>query len=104
MLVKVDGSGATVPISLAAASNATAAAAATNLVIKASAGTLYGLTVYNARTSAQFIQLHNATSLPADTAVPVWFATVPAVFIQNLINTPDLDSNLKAALVNALGA
>lgn len=57
---------------------ANSVALATNLVIKASAGRLYNVQGYNSRTSSQFIQVHNAASLPADTAVPVATFIVPA--------------------------
>ena len=40
--------------------------------------TVYGISGYNSKASAQFIQLHDATSLPSDTAVPVFTATVAA--------------------------
>ena len=46
-----------------------------SLVIKASAGTLYGLYVFNTGTVDQYIQVHNTTTLPADTAVPI--LTIP---------------------------
>jgi hypothetical protein len=61
-----------------AGTNATSSANETNRVVKGSAGVLFSITGYNAKTSAQFIQLHNASSLPADTAVPVITFTVPA--------------------------
>lgn len=48
--------------------NATNTALATSLVVKASAGTLYGLAGYS--TVAQFLHLYDATALPADGAVP----------------------------------
>lgn len=39
-------------------------------VIKTVQGRVYMITGYNSSASDQFIQLHNTTSLPADTAVP----------------------------------
>lgn len=51
--------------------NATSTAQEAARQIKAAEGTLFGLTVYNNNVGAQFIQLHNAASTPADTAVPV---------------------------------
>ena len=61
-----------------APTNSTSVAYETNRVAKASAGTLYSINGYNAKASAQFIQVHNTASLPADTSVPVVTFTVPA--------------------------
>lgn len=47
-------------------------------VLKASAGTLVSLVGYNAKTSSQFIQIFNSTTVPADTSVPVCVFVVPA--------------------------
>jgi hypothetical protein len=47
-------------------------------VLKSSPGNLYKIFGYNSKGSAQFIQVHNATSAPADTAVPLITFTVPA--------------------------
>jgi hypothetical protein len=46
-------------------------------VVKATSGTVYHIMGYNSG-SAQFIQVHNATSLPADTAVPLFVGTAAA--------------------------
>lgn len=47
-------------------------------IAKASAGTVYNITGYNSKTSAQFIQLHDSATLPANAAVPKVVLSVPA--------------------------
>lgn len=47
-------------------------------VVKTTSGVLREIIGYNSKTSAQFIQVHNASSLPADTAVPDLIFTVAA--------------------------
>lgn len=58
-------------------SNATVIAYAASLIVKASAGTLYLLSGHNSKNSAQFIQIFNATSLPADGTAPSVMFLVP---------------------------
>jgi len=47
-------------------------------VVKDGPGTLFGVCGYNNRNSAQFIQIHDASSLPDDGAVPKIIFKVPA--------------------------
>lgn len=58
--------------------NNTTTAYAASLVVKAAPGVLYGLTGYNSKASAQFIQVHDAAALPSDAAVPKITFTVAA--------------------------
>ena len=50
--------------------NATTTAAAASLVVKASGGILYTITGHNDKATVQYIQVHDAASLPAEAAVP----------------------------------
>lgn len=52
---------------------------AASLVVKASSGTFYGLVGYNSSTSSQFIQVHDAASLPSDGSVPALMLKVEAL-------------------------
>ena len=58
--------------------NKNTSANAASLIAKATAGTAYVILGYNAKTSAQFIQVHDSATLPSDTAVPETVISVPA--------------------------
>ncbi len=61
-----------------ALTNVSSTAYETGHILKGSPGYLFMLTGYNSKTSSQFIQLHNTTTVPADTAVPILIFIVPA--------------------------
>lgn len=56
-------------------SNSTSTAYEASRVVKASAGRLFKIIGYNSKATAQFIQIFNSTTVPADTAVPVTVIT-----------------------------
>lgn len=66
-------------VDLSAPNNLSTVAYAASLIVKAAPGRLMGLTIYNSKGSAQFIQVHDSATLPADTAVPAVVATVATV-------------------------
>lgn len=49
------------------------------LTVKSGAGLLFGFTLFSSNVAAQFIQLHDATAVPANGAVPVAVFTVATV-------------------------
>lgn len=59
--------------------NSTTTAYAASLVVSAKPARLVRVTGFNSKGSGQFIQLHDAASLPADTAVPKFVMTVATV-------------------------
>ena len=61
-----------------APTNSTSSAYEASRVVKASAGVLISIVGYNSKASAQFIQVHNTASVPADTAVPTVMFRVEA--------------------------
>ena len=56
--------------------NASSIALAASLSVKSGAGYLCGFTVYNSKSSAQFIQVFDARSLPANGSIPATVFTV----------------------------
>lgn len=48
-------------------------------VVKSGAGTLFGFSGFNSKVSAQFIQVFDAQTVPADASVPVFVMTAPTV-------------------------
>lgn len=63
------------PLPIKAVGQATLAASVQALAAPA---VVYGISGYNSKASSQFIQLHDASSAPVDTAVPVFNQTVGA--------------------------
>lgn len=58
--------------------NKTTTAYAASLIIADRESTLYGLSGYNSKASAQFIQIHDSATLPDDGAAPVVIISVGA--------------------------
>jgi hypothetical protein len=58
---------------------------AASLVVKTGPGVLFGFSVYNSKVSAQFVQVFDASILPADGAIPAAVFTVATV--ANLVRT-----------------
>lgn len=52
-------------------SNATTVALSASLVAKSTPGVLFSITGYNDSATSQYIQVHDAASLPANGAVPI---------------------------------
>lgn len=52
--------------------NRSSSGLAASLVISSNPAVLYGLTIYNGKATAQYIQLHDAASLPADASTPIY--------------------------------
>lgn len=49
-----------------------------SIVVKSGPGLLYGFAVYSSKATAQFIQVFDAATLPADTAIPAAIFTIAA--------------------------
>lgn len=62
----------------ARAENVTSLAYSDHIVVSTRPIILLGFTIYSSAAAAQFIQLHNSATLPADDAVPVLMLPVAA--------------------------
>ncbi len=69
--------------------NVATAAYAASLVLSATPKKLFGLSGYNSKATAQFIQLHDAAALPADATVPVVVFSVPPLSNFSLDYSPN---------------
>ena len=63
---------------VAPAKSASSTALAASLVAKATGGTVYAIWGYSSNVGAQFIQIHNTATLPANGEVPIVTLTVAA--------------------------
>lgn len=68
--------------------NSTSRALEASRVVKSSTGYLYGFTVYSNAAAAQFIQVHDASTLPSDGAVPVLVVTIAATSDREMLWLP----------------
>lgn len=66
------------PINGSSAFNAITTAYAASLQVKTTAAMVYGVSGYNSKGSAQFIQIHDSATLPAEGAAPKVILTVAA--------------------------
>lgn len=69
--------------------NAASPVLAASILAFTGQGRLVGFTITNTNASAQFVQMFNATSLPADTTVPLLAASVPGAGTLSLNWGPD---------------
>ncbi len=59
--------------------NSTSVAYEASRIVKPASGIVYGLSGYNSKGSAQWIQIHDAAALPANGAIPKVIITVPTI-------------------------
>jgi small ligand-binding sensory domain FIST len=66
------------PLAFAADQTVSSTAYEASHVLKTGPGTLISVLIYNSKAGAQFIQLHDAASLPANGATPALVFEIPA--------------------------